>query len=109
MKYKSQPTVVDGIRFASKAEARRYGELKVLERAGRISGLRLQPSYELQPAFRDVRGRLHRAIRYVGDFAYVENGREVVEDVKGFATQAFAIKSKMFMARYPGIELRVVK
>lgn len=108
-KYNSVRTVVDGIAFASRREAERYAELKLLELAGVISHLRLQPRYELQPPFRDIRGKRHRAIVYVGDFSYTQNGREIVEDVKGFETQAFKIKSKMFMARYPHAELRIVK
>ena len=107
-KYHAVATVIDGIRFASKAEARRYAELKLLEKAGKIAGLRCQPKYEIHPAFR-VRGEKHRAIHYVGDFEYIENGVCIVEDVKGVETPLFKLKAKMFICRYPHIELRIIK
>lgn len=97
-KYGNRRTVVDGITFDSAAEARRYGELRLLERAGQVSGLRLQPEY-LLPA----------GVKYRGDFEYTEAGRLVCEDVKGVETQAFRIKAKLFRERYPHIELRVTK
>ena len=50
-KYQNHKTVIDGIAFDSKLEANRYAELKVLEKAGIISQLQLQPSFELIPAF----------------------------------------------------------
>jgi len=108
-KYNARRVVVDGHRFDSAAEARRYGELRLLERAGKISGLRLQPRFELQPsfvAFQD--GKRRRAIVYVGDFAYEENNTPVVEDVKGVVTPEFRLKQKMFLYRFPGIKLRVI-
>ena len=108
-KYRAIPTVLDGIRFASKGEARRYAELRLLERAGEISCLTLQPSFVLQEKFTDAAGVKHRAIKYVGDFKYLENGRTVVEDFKGMETQAFRIKSKLFRAMYRDVELRIVK
>lgn len=97
-KFRNVPTVVDGIRFASKAEARRYGELKLLEKAGKIADL------ELQPRFLLIAG-----VVYVGDFAYREDGKRVVEDVKGIIAQHSAIKMKLFRHLYPDIELRIVK
>lgn len=108
-KYNAIPTVLDGIRFASKGEAHHYAELRLRERAGEISNLTLQPSFVLQEKFTDASGVKHRAIKYVGDFKYLENGRTVVEDFKGVETPAFKIKSKLFRALYRDIELRVVK
>jgi hypothetical protein len=105
-KYNAQPTEVDGIKFASKAEANRYVELKQLERAGQIHGLTLQPSYRLQDAFTDGSGRRHRAIDYVADFEYVEDGRIVAEDCKGFLTPVYRIKAKLAIKKYPHIEFR---
>jgi hypothetical protein len=101
-------TYVDGIRFASKAEARRYTELCLLEKANKISFLTLQPSYELQPAYR-LRGKRRQAVHYIGDFEYIENGNRVVEDVKGFETKDFKLKQKWFEFTHPNIELRIVK
>jgi hypothetical protein len=109
-KYNARVTYVDGIRFASKAEARRYTELKLLERAGEITGLKLQPKFEIHPAFR-LRGKRHQAVHYIGDFEYYQKGgfERIVEDVKGHPTDLFKLKAKMFMCRYPHIELRIVK
>ena len=82
-KYGATPTIVDGIRFDSAKEARRYGELKLLQMAGKISQLELQPRY-----------RLVIEETYVADFRYLENGETVIEDVKGFLTAAYKRKRK---------------
>jgi hypothetical protein len=110
-KYNAVKTMVDGHTFDSKAEAARYSELRLMERVGVISNLELQPSFELQPPFRDAQKRLHRAIVYVADFAYDEDGRRIVEDVKGgTATQTpeFRIKWKLAIRQYPNHEFRKV-
>lgn len=101
-KYGNRKTVVDGITFASAKEARRYGDLKLLERAGEISALRLQPRFPLE-----VEGKL--ICTYVADFAYICKGEaeETIEDVKGVQTPVFKIKRKLFEALYgvQGVEL----
>jgi hypothetical protein len=110
-KYGNVPTTIDGRTFASKAEANRYAELKLLERAGEIAGLVCQPRYELQPAFVTRRGERVRAIWYVGDFEYTDNGQLCVEDVKGgkaTQTAVFQLKRKLFLYLYPNVELRVL-
>lgn len=98
-KYHAKKTTVDGITFDSVREAHRYLMLKVLEESGAIGDLRRQVRYELVPAF-DVDGRHYRPIYYVADFVYVEDGREVVEDVKGMRTDVYKLKSKLFARRY---------
>lgn len=99
---------VDGITFDSAAEARRYAELKMLERSGRIFGLRLQPEYELLPTFAHKAGT-ERGIRYRADFRYRdENYQIVVEDVKGHRTAVYKLKRKLLLYRYPEIEFREV-
>jgi hypothetical protein len=108
-KYGNRKTVVDGIAFDSRAEARRYEELRLLEQAGLISGLQLQPRYILLEGFRDATGKPERAITYTGDFQYREGGRTVVEDVKGKATDVYKLKRKLFKSRYPQIEFREVE
>jgi Protein of unknown function (DUF1064). len=100
-KYSAKPTIVDGIRFASKAESRRYGELKTLERAGVISHLELQPRFPLI-----VNGTV--VCTYIGDFRYLENGKSVTEDVKGVKTDAYSIKRKLLFATHPGIDHREI-
>ena len=98
-KYHSKKVAIDGHVFDSKKEADRYCELRLLERAGEISNLRLQPRYLLQPAF-TCDGNAYRKIEYVADFEYVENGRTVVEDVKGMRTEVYKIKKKLFLMQY---------
>ena len=98
-KYLSAKTDVDGITFDSKKESEFYAELKLRERAGEISHLRLQPRYLLQEAFKHD-GKQYREIEYVADFEYVENGETVVIDVKGFKTAVYIIKKKLFLYKY---------
>lgn len=98
-KYRARKTTVDGITFDSRKEADRYLVLKGMEEDGSIKDLRRQVRYELVPAF-DVDGRHYRAVYYVADFVYVEDGKEVVEDVKGMRTDVYRLKSKLFARRY---------
>lgn len=98
-KYHARKTTVDGITFDSRKEADRYLVLKGMEEDGSIEDLRRQVRYELVPAF-DVDGRHYRPVYYVADFVYVEDGREVVEDVKGVMTDVYKLKSKLFARRY---------
>lgn len=98
-KYHAKRTSVDGIVFDSKREADRYLVLKSMEEDGTIEDLRRQVRYELVPAF-DVDGKRYRPVFYVADFVYVEDGKEVVEDVKGMRTDTYRLKSKLFARRY---------
>lgn len=98
-KYSSAKTDVDGIAFDSKKEAEFYAELKLREKAGEISHLRLQPRYLLQEAFK-YDGKQYREIEYIADFEYIENGETVVIDVKGFKTAVYMLKKKLFLYKY---------
>ncbi len=98
-KYNAKKTEVDGIVFDSRREADRYCELKLLQRAGKISDLRLQVPFELQPAF-TVNGKKVRPIHYIADFVYKENGQYIVEDAKGHRTKEYMLKRKMYAYRY---------
>ena len=98
-KYHAKKTTVDGITFDSRREADRYLVLKSMEEEGLIGDLRRQVRYELVPAF-DVDGRHYRPVFYVADFVYVEDGKTVVEDVKGMKTDTYKLKSKLFARRY---------
>lgn len=100
-KYNAKKTTIDGITFDSRREAKRYSELKLMERAGAISDLRRQVRYELIPAF-DVQGKHYRPTSYVADFVYVDTktGKEIVEDVKGMRTPIYRLKAKLFAAKY---------
>lgn len=108
-KYNNQKTIVDGIKFDSKKEAEYYCQLKLLKQAGKIKDYRLQPRYELQPAF-EKNGKKYRAITYIADFAIINNdGTTEVVDIKGVETQVFKIKKKLFEYMYPDLNLKVVK
>lgn len=126
-KYNNRETVVDGITFDSAKEARRYWELKMMERAGRISDLQRQVAYILIPTQRaegtEVYKRgpnkgqrkpgevLEKECRYVADFVYTRDGKNIVEDVKGYkqggAYKVFVIKRKLMLERY-GIQIQEV-
>lgn len=106
-KYGNKRTEVDGIVFASKKEAARYQELRLLEKAGKISTLVLQPRFDLK-----VNG--FKVCTYVGDFLYNDLGGKgsgawisVLEDVKGVKTPAYRLKKKLMKAVL-GIEIQEV-
>lgn len=109
-KYNAKVTWIDGIRFASKLEAKRYRELKLLLNNGDISDLILQPSFVLQEGFKDRYGKKQRAIKYMADFQYKEGDEEVVEDTKGYKNNAvWRIKEKMFLKLYPQYDFRIIE
>lgn len=102
-KYNSRKTVVDGITFDSKKEAKRYVKLKKMEQEGLIRDLHLQVPFELVPSFYifvDGKKKKRRNIRYIADFVYFENDKEVVEDVKGRKTDIYKLKKKLFEYKY---------
>jgi hypothetical protein len=100
-KYRAKACVVDGQRFPSQAEGRRYRELKLREKAGEIVRLELQPVYQL---FVPVAGQVKaaRVGLYKADFRYLvkDSGEVVVEDVKGVRTPVYRLKKRMVEASY---------
>ncbi len=102
-KYNAHRTVVDGITFDSGAEAHHWRALVIAEQAGAISQLERQPAFLLQAKFTDESGKKHRAITYRADFRFVRGGKVTVVDVKGYPTEAFKLKWKMALAKYPEI------
>ncbi len=100
-KYRNKITTVDNIKFHSAKESRRYLELKLLERAGEIKSLRLQPVFPLVVGEKLV-------CKFIADFDYyTSSGEYTVEDVKSEATKrlpAYRIKKKLFEALY-GFEI----
>jgi len=105
-----QARTLDGIVFDSKAEMQRYAELRMLERAGLIKDLELQPPYILQDAYlRD--GKKIRAITYFADFRYLDmrTKRIVVEDCKGMQTEVYKLKKKILLFKFPEINFQEVK
>jgi hypothetical protein len=107
-KYGAIRTEVDGMTFASKAEARRWSELKILRASGLIFGdLELQPELPICVVRPD--GEIVKVAVYRGDFRYeAPDGTDVVEDVKGFKTPVYRLKKKLVEAQY-GIVIREVK
>jgi hypothetical protein len=130
-KYRSKKVTVDGVTYHSKKEYKRWCELCLLQRAGRITDLERQVKFELIPAQKRTvetgerykRDNLARGIRagdpktkevcleqsvvYIADFVYRENGRQVVEDTKGVRTADYIIKRKLMLWLY-GIKIREV-
>lgn len=126
-KYKSRKVMRDGLVFDSMAEYRRWRELLLLERAGKIQDLQRQVPFELIPAQYEeiptgeyyVRGEkkgqekikrvcVEQSVVYVADFVYTEGGRQIVEDTKGFETKDFIIKRKLMLWVH-GIKLKITK
>ena len=114
-KYFNKKTVIDGIKFDSKKEAKRYGELKALADKGKIGylndkveivpGLKVHVPFILQDSFKDKNKKTHRPIRYEADFFYFDfaTGEWIAEDVKGYRTDIYRLKKKLFMKKYPEI------
>ena len=100
-KYHNRKTEIDGIVFDSKREAQRYAELQLLQRAGKIRDLSMQVEFELIP-----KQDGERACKYKADFVYhmADNGKMVVEDVKGKRTREYIIKRKLMLWRH-GIKI----
>ena len=116
-KYHNKKTVVNGIEFDSRKEAKRYGELLWLERAGTIKHLRRQVRYTLIPAHYETikdfktgkpkRVCVERDCCYTADFVYQKDGETVVEDTKGMRTSTYIIKRKL-MLHVHGIKIHEV-
>lgn len=97
-KYHSKKAVVNGIVFDSKKEARRYIELKMLERQGEISDLNRQVKFNLIPAQKQGKKTIERACDYYADFVYRRrDGCVIVEDTKGVKTPEYIIKRKLML------------
>lgn len=108
-KYGNTKVEVNGIKYDSKKEAKKAEELEMQERLGIISNLERQKKFVLQPSFKFA-GHTIREIAYVADFVYMENGTQVVMDVKSPITRAnpvYKIKKKMMMYVH-GIEVKEV-
>lgn len=103
-KYGAVRTFCDGVWFDSQREADRWIQLKLLAKAGEIEDLHRQVRFELIP-----KNDKYRAVAYVADFVYVDcrTGDTVVEDAKGFKTEAYKLKAKMMYHKY-GIEVKEV-
>lgn len=113
MKYGNKKTVLDGVEFDSRKEARRFCELKLMERAGEIYDLQRQVPFILIPTQRDESGKmLEREVKYIADFTYrdCKTGRLTVEDVKSPVTRKnkeYVIKRKLLLYRH-GLRIKEI-
>ena len=120
-KYHAKKVTRNGITYDSKKEADRHDELLLLERGGAITDLQRQVKFTLLPAHYETYERygkkgnrladgqrcVERAVFYVADFTYRQDGKLVVEDVKGVRTPEYILKRKM-MLHIHGIKIREV-
>ena len=100
-KYHNKKVEYDGYTFDSIKEKNYYIKLKLLEKAGKIKELELQKEYELQPSFK-LNNKTYRSIKYRADFTYktTEDDKLHVVDVKGFRTDVYRLKKKIFEYKY---------
>lgn len=93
----------DGV-FDSKRELQDWQKLKYREKAGEIAELKRQVSFDLIPTIKTVAGTLCK-IRYIADFSYYSNelNQYVVVDTKGYKTDVYNIKKRLFILKYPNI------
>ena len=106
-KYHAKKIVIDGITFDSQKEGTRYKELKLLEKSGVISQLEMQVPFVVCPK----RGNNKRERKYIADFCYVENGKNIIEDVKSPITKknpVYSLKKALVLAWYPNYEFREI-
>jgi len=104
-KYGNKKCVYRGMIFASKKELGYYLALKDLEKQGKITDLKRQVEFELQPSF-TFNGKKIRAIKYIADFTYIENDKLHIVDTKGVRTDVYELKKKMMM--YKGYEIEEI-
>lgn len=102
-KFRNKPTTLGGLTFASKAEAKRYGELSLMQRAGLITNIVVQPKFRI-----DV--NQYHICDYIADFCYHQNGVQIVEDVKSKPTKTpeYRLKKKLMKAVL-GIEIKEIE
>ena len=107
-KYKNKSVEYHGIKFDSKKEMAYYIKLELLEQKGIIKDLELQKSFELQPSFK-LNGKTYKKITYRADFSYVsvQDNKIHIVDTKGFRTEIYKLKKKMFAYKY-GIEIEEI-
>ncbi|MDU1585343.1 MAG: DUF1064 domain-containing protein [Clostridium sp.] len=107
-KYLSHKTVVDGITFDSKDEAKYYEALKIRKYRGEIQNFELQPKFTLVQGFKK-NGKTYRAITYTPDFViYHNDNSEEYIDVKGMTTQQGELRIKLFNHFYRELKLSIV-
>lgn len=114
-KYNNRKITKDGMTFDSMKEYRRFKELQLLERTGKIQNLRRQVKFLLIPSqYESVidlkTGKpklrcIERECSYYADFVYVMDGQTVIEDTKGLKTDTYVLKRKLVLQKY-GIRIK---
>jgi hypothetical protein len=99
VKYHNKKCEYKGLKFDSLKERNHYIVLEHLQNTGQIKNLKRQVKYELQPSFK-LNNKTIRAITYIADFTYIQEGILVVVDTKGFRTKDYLLKKKMFQYKY---------
>lgn len=110
-KYNAKKTIVNGITFDSRLEGERFQQLLLLEKAGEIDQLILQPEFQILRGWKHPEtGEKIKSRFYIGDFQYVDTatGKIIVEDTKGMETADFRLKWSYVKTQYPHIEFRKV-
>ena len=100
VKYRNVRTEYNGVVYDSRLEARKAQELDLMERAGIIKNLEKQKKFVLQEKYVNNKGEKIREIAYVADFTYEKDGVKYAVDTKGFKTEVYKIKKKLFEHRY---------
>ena len=107
-KYHNRKIVREGETYDSVKEYRRAKELELLEKSGVIKDLKRQVRFEIIPSQRGEDGKVtERAVTYVADFVYFQDGKLVVEDTKGFRTKDYIIKRKLMLYMH-GVRIKEV-
>lgn len=105
-KYHNKKTTIDGILFDSKREGNFYTKLKLMRNAGVIWNLELQKKYVLQKAF-TFNNKKIREISYIADFVYEDKDGLHIVDTKGYRTEVYKLKKKLFIKKY-GIDIEEI-
>ena len=118
MKYNNKKVTIDGIKFDSIAESKRWLVLKEELAQGKIRNLKVHPDYHIQEGYTDPQtGQRVKPIKYVADFSYermmttapyLNRWVFIVEDVKGFETDLFKTKYQMMIEKF-GIWVDIIK
>jgi hypothetical protein len=105
-KYHNKKETIDGILFDSKKEGNYYTKLKLMQNAGVIWNLELQKKFILQKGF-PFNGKTIREISYYADFVYEDKDGLHVVDTKGYRTDVYKLKKKLFIRKY-GIDIEEI-
>lgn len=107
-KYGNRKTIIDNIKFDSRAEAMYYSRLKLLKQGKQIESFECQPEFVLLPPFQKGKKK-YRGIKYVADFRIVHlDGSIEIVDVKGFKTDGYRMKKQLFESLYPDLTINEV-